>query len=54
MLSVCAMHVVYKQGRIVGHELLHNDWCEADELPAVLDPLVQRMAELSQTVPGRR
>jgi len=52
MLSVGVMHVVYKHGRVVGSELLYNDWCETDELWGVLDPILQRAAALSNEMPG--
>lgn len=54
MLSVAAMHVVYNRGRVAGHELLHNDWCQAVELLSVLDPLLLRAVELSKTMPVGR
>jgi hypothetical protein len=54
MLSVGVMHVVYEHGRIVGNDLMYNDWCEADELAGVLDPFLSNACVYSQEMPGRR
>jgi hypothetical protein len=54
MLSVGMFDVVYKGGRVVGSELLYNDWCEADELLGVLDPVLQLATKLSNEMPGRQ
>jgi hypothetical protein len=54
MLSVGVLHVVYKHGRVVGSELLYNDWCETDELERVLHPIMLRACQLSQDMPPRQ
>jgi len=54
MLSVGMLDVVYKHGRVVGSELLYNDWCETDELLRVIDPVLQLAAKLSNEMPGRQ
>jgi hypothetical protein len=52
MLSVGVLHVVYKHGRVVGSELLYNDWCECDELQRVVGPILDRAAALANDMPG--
>lgn len=52
MLSVGVMHVVYEHGRIVGNDLMYNDWCEADELSGVVDPFLSAAAGFSWDLPG--
>jgi hypothetical protein len=52
MLSVAVMHVVYKHGRVVGNELLFNDWCECDELQRVIGPVLDRAAQLANDMQG--
>lgn len=54
MVSVGVMDVVYKHGRVVGSELLYNDWCETDQLMSVLDPVLAMAARLSNEMPGRQ
>src|SRR3954451_23793684 len=52
MLSIGVMHVVYEHGRIVGNDLMYNDWCEADELSGVVDPFLMTACEYSNDLPG--
>jgi hypothetical protein len=54
MLSVGVMHVVYEHGRIVGNDLMYNDWCEADELESVVSPFLSSACAYSEEMPGRR